>query len=265
MQDHNLREHAPTRRSVLQAGAVGLALGALPAFTAPARAATLVAHDEIWDVPTYYEIDGLRKTWSYDPTFYSRMETWMSYWYNNTPLNWLKPLRLYGYGAYVNKPGAHGEGRAFDLSRIYATINGTLTKVFDGRYDLWRDDASITTVRKRYWGTCAGLNYHFRNVLHYAYNSDHWNHIHIDNMVSGSGNSNFATTSQAQVKNVQACCTYIWGYPTTVDGIWGSQTDTNSRKVLTRIGRSGGLTTSQTNWLQFNHASMRFGNGTQTY
>jgi hypothetical protein len=50
---------------------------------------------------------------------------------------------------------------------------------------------------------------------------------------------------------VQAVCTYIWGYSTSIDGLWGSQTDTNSRKVLQRLGLSGGLTTSVTNWRNF--------------
>jgi hypothetical protein len=34
--------------------------------------------------------------------------------------------------------------------------------------------------------------------------------------------------------------------------------------VLSRIGRSGSLAT-QSNWLEFNRATLRFGSGTQTY
>jgi hypothetical protein len=63
---------------------------------------------------------------------------------------------------------------------------------------------------------------------------------------------------------VQACCRYIWGQTVTLDGVWGSQTSGAVTAVLSRIGRSGSLTT-QSNWLAFNLATLRFGTGRQNY
>ena len=289
--------YTPTRRSVLAAGALGAAGIMLPSMhgtlatdtvdgtlgdvggaagleTADVSAcgATLITRSEIWDQPTWYDDSSpAAASFSYDPTFYSRLETWLSFWYFNTPLSWLKPLRVYSLGAYSNRndgcTSMHNYGRAFDLTRVYATINGTLGRGMSARYNIWRTwtGSDLTKIRKQYWATSASLHYHFRHVLTYLYNTDHWTHIHIDNQVSGSGNSNFSTASTAQVQHVQACCTYIWGYATTIDGIWGPQTQGNSSKVLARIGRSGSLTSSQTNWLEFNRATLRFGTGTQSY
>jgi hypothetical protein len=179
---------------------------------------------------------------------------------------------VWSYGAYVNRNDGcvsyHNFGRAFDLSRIYATnpANGSLNKVFNGRFDQWSgtSGAALTAVRKQYWATSASLHYHFKHVLTYLFNSAHNNHIHADNSVSGGGNSTFSTGASAQVQHVQACVTYIWGRPVTLDGIWGPQTSGAAGAVLSRIGRSGSLTT-QSNWLEFNRATLRFGSGAQTF
>jgi len=251
-------------------GAAGAAIGSSSGLLAPGAASahgTIVSRSEIWDARLYYEPTGAASSFGFEPNFYNRLETWMSFWYYNTPSSYLKPLKLHTYGAHTDHrvSTAHNSGRGFDLSRIYATVNGSSYLACYARYDIWKSWSSYTVTRKRYWPTSASLNYHFRHVLHYLYNSDHWNHFHIDNLISGSGNSQFSTSSTPQVKHVQACLNYIWGYATTIDGIWGSQTSGNASKALARMGRSGTLTTSQTNWLEFNRGTMRFGYGTQTY
>ncbi len=261
-----------SRRRLLQLTGLGVTgavaapiLGALPA----SAHGTIASHSEIADARTYYEVNGAASSFGYNPTFYARMETFVNFWFQNTPVSWQKPLRIWSYGAHYDGrvTEAHNAGRGFDLSRIYATVNGSLTKVFNARYDTWSaaDKAGDTATRRRYWATSAAAHYHFRNVLTYAYNSEHHNHIHIDNLVSGTGNSKLDTSSEAQVKHIQASCSFVWGYATAVDGVWGSQTNTNSRRVLARIGRSGGLTTSQTNWLEFNKATLRKGTGREAY
>lgn len=237
---------------------------------AGACGSTVWPQSEIYGEPTYYEVSGAKTSFKYNSTFYSKLETWLAFWYANTPTTWRWPAQIWSYGAYVNKNDGcvsmHNFGRAFDISRLYIGINDTPTKVFNARYDQWRTltGSALTTTRKQYWATCASINYHFKYVLHYFYNSQHWNHIHMDNEASGSGNSTFTTGSSSQVYHVQACCTYIWGYPIAIDGIWGPQTSGAVSKVLTRIGRSGSLTT-QSNWLEFNRTTMRFGTGTQSY
>lgn len=273
--DHSARSSRFSRRSLLAAagaGAFGIAAGGF-GLAAPANAAT-VKGIEIGGYLTYYHnLDTNARstnpyTFQYDSVFYARLETWINFWYLNAPAHFWSPLELWLNGTYVDKPGMHGESRAMDISRIqyrHSTTNA-MTTGFNGDYNRWRNEptAAMTKTRKEYWGTIASLNYHFRHVLHY-YEADHQNHTHVDNQISGSANSNFATSSTTQCRYVQACLTYVWGIPTSIDGGWGPQTDGNSRTVLARIGRSGGLTTSQANWLEFNRTSTRFGLGKQIY
>ena len=83
--------------------------------------------------------------------------------------------------------------------------------------------------------------------------------------VLGTGASSFDSSSRAQVLHVQACCRYLWGLGTTVDGVWGSQTSSHATRVLRAAGVSTGGIGTQSRWLAFNRASMRKGYGTQSY
>jgi hypothetical protein len=96
-------------------------------------------------------------------------------------------------------------------------------------------------------------------VLHYHYNSIHDTHVHADNEASYGTFSSFTTSSVSQVKTVQAVCRYIFYLGTTVDGIWGSQTDSHSRTVLSYTGWGGGIRDSQANWHRFCGAGQRGG------
>jgi hypothetical protein len=235
---------------------------------------TIWQHNEILGFVTPYEPDGdgATNTFYYNAAFYNRIETWFRFFRANTPIAWGPPFQIRTYGVYVNRGDGcssyHNFGRAFDLSRIYATdpATRTLHQVFNARYDQWRSQtgSALTTTRKRYWATAASVHYHFRSTLTYLYNTAHHNHIHFDNGVSGSGNTAFSSGSSAQVEHVQACLVYVWGQSLAIDGIWGPQSSAAAGRVLARIGRSGSLGT-QSNWLEFNRATLRFGSGTQTY
>jgi len=89
----------PSRRTVLgaaAAAATGVIFGAQPA----AAHGTLVPHNEIDDQLTWQHnrvtnaVTG-PYTFSYNPAFYSRLETWLNHYYSNTPDNWIKPMKLY--------------------------------------------------------------------------------------------------------------------------------------------------------------------------
>lgn len=271
------------RRTLLVLGASGAA-GALfapagsPAVAGPSAitavcGAVVTAQSEISNRPTYYEPTGVATSFSYDSTFYSRLETWWNFWYANTPSAWVTPGRIWGLGAYMDRMDGcvsmHNYGRALDITRMYMTNSSSvLVKVFDGRYANWKTQtgSTLTTTRKRFWATVASLHYHFRSVLTYMYDSAHEDHVHVDNGYSGDGNSTFATNVYPQVQHVQACLVYIWGYTTVpLDGIWSQSTADAARAALGRIGITGWITDSQYNWLQFNKASLRFGTGRQTY
>jgi hypothetical protein len=245
-----------SRRSILAAGVAGSA--AVLLGTGHASAASLVSHNEINSQPTFYEVNGAATSFRYEPGFYSRLETWHVHWRNWTPAHWTAPHKIYSYGAYVDKPGMHGEGRAFDLARMLITNRdtGAMFTAFNGRYDQWRNltGDALRTARIRYWGTMASLHYHFRHVISYLDNAEHHNHAHIDNAVSGSGDSSFNTGSATQTYFVQAACQYIWGLSTGIDGDWGPETQRNSSTALARAG-SDGVITTQSRWLTFCKAS----------
>jgi len=207
---------------------------------------------------TYYESTGEPTSFRYDRVFYGRLESWLSRFSLWTPWHWARPFRLW----------CRGEGRALDLTRIDITDpeERGLVSGFSGRWDVWRNysGTKYITARTTYWGTVASLHYHFRNVISYLDNEEHHNHVHIDNAVSGAGDSVFATGSRAQTLYVQAVCNYIWGYPTSIDGSFGPQTRRDSSAALARIGFDGDITT-QSRWLTFNKATAQMGLGSQSY
>lgn len=268
MTDHST---VPTRRLLLGGALATTALGGLSLATA----GTAAAHGEIVTYPgingarTYYEVSGGAASWGYQPAFHDRLNSWLAFWNANTPSTWADASQVWGYGAHTDsrESTAHNAGRGFDLSRIYTGADPL--RRFFARYDIWKDWAendTKRTVRRRYWATSAASHHHFQNVLTYLFNSAHWNHIHIDNLVSGSGNSTFSTGSRAQVQHVQACCRFVWGLDTAIDGVWGTQTANHSTRVLRAAGiGSGGITSSQSNWLAFNRHTMRKGYETQSY
>lgn len=264
-----------TRRNALRLAGLGAAGVAVGSTSLEANAhGTLYWHDEIWDAPTLWDGTGVRRGDYYNATFYNQLESWLSLFYGGTPLNWVRPIYIRYAGVHADKSGScagmsgscHSYGRAFDIRHIIVTNSstGSQMNVFNARYDQWAPGSSTTL--KRYWATVASFNYYFTYVIHYLYAADtsHRNHVHVDNSVNGSGGT-FSTGRSTQVHSTQACLRYIWGYSTTIDGIWGPQTDSHSRAALSRIGLSGGLTSSSYNWQQFNYASLRFGTGRQTY
>ena len=71
-------------------------------------------------------------------------------------------------GAFVEKPGQHGKGRALDI---------------DGIFWAERDFVTLRYPKdtKFYLGVEAILKKHFGTVLDYNYNKDHHDHFHVDN------------------------------------------------------------------------------------
>jgi hypothetical protein len=282
---------ANTRHGLTRRQAVGLAgLGAAGivfgggARRAAAHTGTVTWHNEIWSQPTYSPDTGARYSEDWDEAFYLRYEEWLHYHWLNTPSNWTTPMRVWHGRVHDHSSGSgswHYYGRACDQFNLDMTVGGVMTKVFDAKFKQgssgWKylTGTALSTARKRYWGTVAGLNYHFASVLHYWFTPVYFNtpdyshewHVHADNGISGNGFSVFAPVSgvrKVQVFTVQSCLNYIWGYGTTPDGYWGSQTRTHSDDVLAKLGRTGSLTSSQANWQAFLTAALRWGTGAQT-
>jgi len=259
------------RRSVLAlaaAGAVGTGIAAV-GIQAPARAhGTLYTYNRIinnyydgFSFYTYYE--NSPTSFSYEAGFYARLQAWADFYWSNVGGPVGAPVQLHTLGVHVNKYisgtntlSQHAYGKAMDIQFIRArhtTSNSTIT-VFNA------NDNNAT-----YWGNVASMEYHFRDVVHRADNQAHWNHVHVDNGISGANNSSFSSSSRSQVRFAQAATTHVWGIGTSIDGGYGNQTKANTSAVLSRIGRSGYLHDSQANWLEFCKATFRQGTGKQWY
>lgn len=115
-------------------------------------------------------------------------------------------------GAYVDKPGWHGRGLAFDLDGIY-----------------WQDKVMIAAEYpnnpKLYLGIEAILRRHMGTVLNWYYNKAHRDHWHMQ----WDGRQEFIGTV-SQTYFLQAALTYVYGEVVTIDGIYGPHT----REALSR-------------------------------
>jgi hypothetical protein len=273
----NTQEPSVSRRRLLKTGAaVGIgALGAskLVLTAAPAAAhGTVVRHSEIWNVLTYRQnlnTGGITgpESFEYQPALYQKLEEWFQFYYWNTPGHY----QLGNGGAQICLNGTHGHedsgmhayARAMDISQItlWYAPGGFYFDAFNGRYNWWRNTGVMAEYRRRYWAVVAGLTIYFRHVLHYHDNTIHHNHVHVDNTYSNGTYSQFTTSSTTQVKVVQSVCNYIYGMGTSIDGSFGSQTDSHSRTVLSWTGWGGGIRDSQAHWHRFLRAGQRSGHG----
>lgn len=250
----------PTRRSLLMAGgAVVAGAAGWAAVAEPAHALISRSYLDSSNCKLYYEPTGNATSLQFNETFYNQLSTWKRWTSYNGPSHWDYPAEVYSYGAYVNKPGMHGQGRAFDIAQynIRTTTGGTIH--MSCRYDKWRGTSSEELHRRRYWGLACSLARYFRHVITYYDNSAHHNHIHADNAVYGSpSNSYYNSGSVSQTYILQAACRFVWGKGTAVDGDWGPETSGDSTEVLRRIGRgSGTVASSSGNWTAFCVATFR--------
>ncbi len=135
-------------------------------------------------------------------------------------------------GIFVNKPGQHGHGRAFDLDAIF-----------------WKNEALITLnfVHKKelYLGIESFLRKHFGIVLNYYYpnHKDHW---HIDTSVPVDYNE----SSKSETLYVQLVLKHIYKEEILVDGVWGGQTAGVVKEVFNKLGINTPITTKN-NYLEF--------------
>lgn len=209
-------------------------------------------------IKTYYNESnvwqqGTLSSFKYNTTFYGKVGNWVTFFKAHTP-TYLSPYlnSISSLGVYVCRSDGcvskHNYGTAFDLSALrwhdgFGTIR-TWTAL------------NYPNDRKFYLGVEASLHYYFKWVLDYNYNAAHRNHLHFDTTYAPS----YSTSSTAQTKFLQASLTYVWGINTTIDGIWGTQTSTNSTKALCRIGKSGVITTTS-NWLAYALNATEIGTG----
>jgi hypothetical protein len=145
-------------------------------------------------------------------------------------------------GAYVNKDGFHGEGRAFDLDGL--VFDRAQVMPYQGHHN-----NSNRTVRRRYTAVNACAHREFRYVLHGWYNFAHRDHIHVDD---GGGARLLRKNSRSDVTFIQSAMNDLMDAGLAIDGVYGSSTDRWYRESKVRAGVSGDTSSDVSAWLAWN-------------
>jgi hypothetical protein len=134
-----------------------------------------------------------------------------------------EPTGIISAGAWVDKPGMHRLGRAFDLDGIV--------------WEEWKWDAREfhgQEQRETYLIIQAICMKYFGTVLGYLYNKAHYDHIHMDDGVEVG----FRHNSRSVVSFIQAALNTFFDVGLvrthlTVDGSWGPKTWGRMQTVTT--------------------------------
>ena len=132
----------------------------------------------------------------------------------------------------TNRVSFHNGCRAMDLTAIGFT-NGDL---FDMNLN-WRDNTSCTNVFyiRTYIAVAALLRRHMKTVLTAWFNTDHHNHIHADNGGTLNGIPPILQNTKTDTTLIQAVGRHMMGLGTSIDGIWGNQTQSHYLEILRRL------------------------------
>lgn len=136
--------------------------------------------------------------------------------------------RIASAGGYVNKPGRHGEGRAFDIDQI-SWQSGRSCSPIHGVHrhtEPW--------ARRRYLALDAVCRQHFGVVLDGYYNAAHRDHIHVDLGTSVG----LTRSARSEIVFIQTVCNEFAGQNITVDGQWGPRSSTALNNTLAKAGLS---------------------------
>jgi hypothetical protein len=217
----------------------------------------VVPHRELNGARLIYDISGNAQSFRFEPAFFGQLSAWLGDYLELSGT--ARPDTVSTFGSWLDgEPDCdswHDSGRAFDLARLIT--DGTVE--VSCRYDLWRGytGAELERVRTRYWALAASAHLHFASVLTYLYNTDHHNHIHLDNGTSGDELSSFNRRSRAQVQAVQGMLSYVWDRPVEITGRWDRATARACRDVLSGTDTSGDLTDGRDQWHAFLRATTR--------
>lgn len=218
----------------------------------------MVRFDELGGIPCYYARvnagygDLARTTGSTEkartrqlaPSFKRQMDAALAevYWLTSGLLGPLKAL--VSGGAYVDKPGWHRKGRAFDLGGLHWE---------GGRLVLIRTASEVDFTLADDWGLYLGveaiLRRHFGTVLGILHDKRHHNHWHIDpGTPVGYWTTGFG--AKTRVTYLQACLSAIWGtYDGALDGDHGPVTKKALAETCGRLAI--GPLDKPENWTQF--------------
>ncbi len=134
-------------------------------------------------------------------------------------------------GAFVDRPGQHGLGRAMDLDGLF-----------------WKHIKLVAIEQETktllYLAVQALAHRHFGVVLGFNYNADHRDHLHFDISRSVRFRPQMSVTFFIQ-ETVNA----VYGEAVAAEGEWGNETASALKRVRDRLGI--GPVTTTANWLLF--------------
>lgn len=142
------------------------------------------------------------------------------------------PIRILSAGAWVSKPGQHGEGKAFDLDAIHWERVQLIALNQPNQKPLYLAVQSLCLK-------------HFGTVLGYDYNVAHQDHLHID-----IGRDVRFRETQSVTLFVQQALNTFFSYRLEIDGEYGGDTARALRDTLGKLG-IGDIATSVTEWVRF--------------
>ncbi|CAL2090332.1 hypothetical protein [Tenacibaculum sp. 190524A02b] len=177
-----------------------------------------------------YGTRGEQRNFLIEENFLTILENALKEVFENCPLG--VPEVITTAGIFVNKPGQHRHGKAFDLDAIF-----------------WENETLVTTnfvhQKELYLGIESFLRKHFGIVLNYYYpnHKDHW---HVDTSVPVDYNQ----SSKSETLYVQLALKHIYKEEILVDGIWGRQTSGIVKEVFNRLGIDTPITT-KANYIKF--------------
>jgi len=166
------------------------------------------------------------------PAFRNTLEATVKSVLFRAPPGFGKLQSITSAGAFVNKPGAHGKGRAFDHDAwTFANVD-----IRPLRKD---HKAGSRAQRQRYWGLAAIIRARSAFVLHGEYNAAHEDHIHQDVI---AGTRAFTASSEASVKLAQAICKHIYGSSDlAIDGSFGDKSKAAARAAMLKVDLPGDI------------------------
>ena len=187
---------------------------------------------ELDGVPLFFArgVQSRPQTFSVEPQFRDVLTRTVKAVRARAPDSFGDLVRITSAGIFVDKPGMHGLGRAFDHD-AWTFENVDIRPI-------GRDHAAgAIGKRRRYWALAALIRSNSAFTLHAEFNAAHQDHIHQDN----GGPQPFTTSSEATVKLVQSVCNEIFGQSPslTVDGVFGEKSNAALREAMVRVDLAG--------------------------
>jgi hypothetical protein len=237
-----------SRRSVL-AGGLALAATGFGGGLAPAGAAeiNLTSFNRIgsWQMRyrTGYHVVGGRQiglhrttanqAFLFDPTFHTMCDSWTSYYNTMSLRHFSSTARIAWFGTagvYVNKPGNHGTGNAFDLTAVYFSNGGYIDCLYSYQ--------GVVAHRRWYIGLAWTARRFFPELGIVGSDASHANHVHLGRFKNGSS-SVLLTRGPWDTWLVQRTCQVLMQVNIAIDGQWGTQTENFYRTLMSRLGLGG--------------------------